>query len=73
MSLVKTGAPPLTLVSMGLGWDVARRGRSIDLDASVIAFDARGKDVDLVWFMSKQGCRGAIRHSGDNRTGAWGG
>ncbi len=70
VSLVKTGAPPLTLVSMGLGWDAARLGRSIDLDASVIAFDARGKDVDLVWFMSKQGCRGAIRHSGDNRTGA---
>ena len=70
VSLVKTGAPPLTLVSMGLGWDAARHGRSIDLDASVIAFDARGKDVDLVWFMSKQGCRGAIRHSGDNRTGA---
>ncbi|MCW2779466.1 MAG: stress protein [Frankiales bacterium] len=69
VSLVTTGAPRLTLVSMGLGWDPAKRGRSVVLDASVIAFDARGKDVDKVWFMSKQGCGGAVRHSGDNLTG----
>ncbi len=69
VSLVKTGAPALRKVSMGLGWDPAKGGRNIDLDASVIAFDASGKDVDKVWFMSKQGCRGAIRHSGDNLTG----
>ncbi|MGI8535344.1 MAG: TerD family protein [Mycobacteriales bacterium] len=69
VSLTKTGAPPLTLVSMGLGWDPAKAGKSIDLDASVIAFDASGRDVDKVWFMSKQGCKGAVRHSGDNLTG----
>ncbi len=69
VSLVKTGAPALTQVSMGLGWDPAKAGKAVDLDASVIAFDARGKDVDKVWFMSKQGCKGAIRHSGDNLTG----
>lgn len=69
VSLVKTGAPPLTLVSMGLGWDPAKRGKSIDLDASVIAFGASGKDVDKVWFMNKQGCGGSIRHSGDNVSG----
>ncbi len=69
VSLTKTGAPALTLVSMGLGWDPARAGRSIDLDASVIAFDASGRAVDTVWFMSKQGCKGAVRHSGDNLTG----
>lgn len=69
VSLVKTGAPPLTRVRMGLGWDPAQRGRSIDLDASCILFDDRGKDVDKVWFMSKKGARGAVRHSGDNLTG----
>ncbi len=69
VSLIKTGAPALTLVSMGLGWDPAKAGKSIDLDASVIAFDASGRDVDKVWFMSKQGCKGAVRHSGDNLTG----
>lgn len=70
VSLVKTGARALTKVAMGLGWDPASGKGSIDLDASVIAFDANGKDVDKVWFMSKQGCKGAIRHSGDNLTGA---
>ncbi len=69
VSLVKTGAPPLTRVRMGLGWDPAQRGRTIDLDASCILFDERGKDVDKVWFMSKKGARGAVRHSGDNLTG----
>ncbi|OAA24156.1 putative stress response protein, TerZ- and CABP1 [Frankia sp. EI5c] len=69
VSLVKTGAPPLARVRMGLGWDPAQQGRSIDLDASCILFDERGKDVDKVWFMSKKGARGAVRHSGDNLTG----
>lgn len=69
VSLVKTGAPPLTRVRMGLGWDPAQYGKSIDLDASCILFDARGKDVDKVWFMSKKGAKGAVRHSGDNLTG----
>ncbi|WP_250279975.1 TerD family protein [Frankia sp. Cppng1_Ct_nod] len=70
VSLVKTGAPPLTRVRMALGWDPAHRGRQIDLDASCILFDNRGKDVDKVWFMSKKGARGAVRHSGDNLTGS---
>ncbi|MEX5636510.1 TerD family protein [Parafrankia sp. FMc2] len=69
VSLVKTGAPPLVRVRMGLGWDPAQHGKSIDLDASCILFDQRGKDVDKVWFMSKKGARGAVRHSGDNLTG----
>ena len=69
VSLVKTGAPPLTRVRMGLGWDVGH-GEDIDLDASAILYDDRRKDVDKVWFMSKKGARGAVRHSGDNLTGA---
>ncbi len=70
VSLVKTGAPPLSAVTLGLGWDPAGRGRNIDLDASCIAFDARGEDLATVWFMSKDAFRGAIAHSGDNLTGA---
>lgn len=69
VSLVKSGAPPLTRVRMALGWDVGRN-EQIDLDASCILYDARGKDVDKVWFMSKKGARGAVRHTGDNLTGA---
>ena len=70
VSLTKTGAPPLRRVAMGLGWDPAARGRSIDLDASAIAIDRRGRKSDAVWFMSKSAYRGAIEHSGVNLTGA---
>lgn len=69
VSLVKTGAPVLRRVAMGLGWDPARRGEDIDLDASVIVVDSAGHQVDAVWFMAKSAYGGAIEHSGDNLTG----
>jgi stress response protein SCP2 len=70
VSLTKgAGTPPLRRVAMGLGWDPARGGRNIDLDASAIAVGSRGKKVDSVWFMSKSAFGGAIEHSGDNLTG----
>jgi stress response protein SCP2 len=69
VSLVKTGAPALRRVAMGLGWDPARRGADVDLDASVIVVDAGGRKVDAVWFMAKSAFGGAIEHSGDNLTG----
>jgi stress response protein SCP2 len=69
VSLTKTGAPPLRRVAMGLGWDPARGGRAIDLDASAIVVGTKGKKIDAVWFMSKSAFRGALAHSGDNLTG----
>lgn len=69
VSLVKSGAPPLRRVAMRLGWDPAAYGQNIDLDASAIAINARGRKADSVWFMSKSAFRGAIEHSGDNLTG----
>ena len=69
VSLVKSGAPPLTRVRMGLGWDPARGRRNIDLDASVIAFDAGGSELAIVWFRHLHEFNGAIKHSGDNLTG----
>ena len=69
VSLVKTGAPPLRVVKMGLGWDPVRRGADVDLDASVIAFDVRGKDVEKVWYGNLRGFGDAVLHSGDNLTG----
>jgi stress response protein SCP2 len=69
VSLVKTGAPALRTVRMGLGWDPAKRGADVDLDAALIAFDANGKDVEKVWYGNLNGFKGAIVHSGDNLTG----
>lgn len=69
VSLVKTGAPALRTVRMGLGWDPVRRGADVDLDASVIAFDVRGRDVEKVWYGNLRGFGDAVTHSGDNLTG----
>jgi stress response protein SCP2 len=64
VSLTKTGAPPLAHVLMGLGLDPARGAGDIDLDASVIAFDAKRTKVELVWFMNLKAFDGAIKHTG---------
>ena len=69
VSLVKTGAPPLVQVMMGLGWDPARKRANIDLDASVIAFDRSANRLGMVWFVNKGEWNGALRHMGDNLTG----
>jgi stress response protein SCP2 len=69
VSLVKTGAPPLLQVMMGLGWDPATKRGNIDLDASVIAFDGAGNQLAMVWFVNKGEWNGALRHMGDNVTG----
>jgi stress response protein SCP2 len=73
VSLVKNGGPVLSSVRMALGWQPARRGRNIDLDASCIAFDAQRERLETVWFMKLNVFNGAIQHTGDNLTGRGGG
>ncbi|MEZ0089419.1 stress response protein SCP2 [Streptacidiphilus sp. EB129] len=69
VSLTKNGRPFLSSVRMGLGWEPAHRGRDIDLDASVLAFDAHRKHLETVMFSHLQAFDGAIQHAGDNLTG----
>jgi stress response protein SCP2 len=69
VSLVKSGAPALSHVVMGLGWDPATGRKNIDLDASAIVFDSSGRNLALVWFTHLADFAGAIRHAGDNLTG----
>ena len=80
LSLAKNN-PGLTRVFMGLGWDPVKKGgflgglfggggsSSIDLDASVIVFDADRNEIDTVFFRNLKSADGAIKHDGDNRTG----
>ena len=70
VSLVKSGAPALGMVTMGLGWDPAPGRRNIDLDASAIGFDASGRKLAIVWFTHLNDFGGALHHAGDNLTGA---
>lgn len=81
ISLEKKGGGNLTKVSMGLGWDAAKKGRGflskllgggggdIDLDASCIVMDAGHEVLDVIWFRQLKSKDGNIVHSGDNRTG----
>ncbi|WP_407555860.1 TerD family protein [Streptomyces sp. Pv4-95] len=69
VSLVKGGQPLLSSVRMGLGWEPAFRGKSIDLDASVIAYGPDRKKIDNCFFGKLSILNGAIQHSGDNLTG----
>ncbi|MGV4924483.1 TerD family protein [Streptomyces sp. BHT-5-2] len=69
VSLVKGGRPLLASVRMGLGWEPARRGRSIDLDASVIAYGPDRDKIDSCYFGKLRILDAAIQHSGDNLTG----
>ncbi|MDT0379845.1 TerD family protein [Streptomyces sp. DSM 42041] len=69
VSLVKGGRPVLTSVRMGLGWEPAFRSKDIDLDASVIAYDANRKKIDACYFGKLAILNGIIQHSGDNLTG----
>ncbi|SDJ53967.1 TerD family protein [Salipiger marinus] len=78
---LEKGGKGLTRVFMGLGWDPVKKGGflggllggggggSIDLDASVIVFDAQKKALETVWFRNLKSSDGAIRHGGDNLTG----
>lgn len=73
----------LSKVFMGCGWDPATPKKkgffgsllggggadSIDLDASVLVFDAAKKQIDIVWFQQLKAKDGSIQHSGDNVTG----
>ena len=75
LSLEKSGGGSLTRVFMGLGWDAVAKGLfrkkavDIDLDASVLLFDAQRRLVDEVWFQQLRSKDGSVVHSGDNLTG----
>lgn len=80
ISLNKEAGNTLTQVTMGLGWDPVKKGGmlgglfgssggSIDLDASCVMFDDKGKAVDIVWFRQLKSKDGSVIHTGDNLTG----
>lgn len=82
ISLTKNDGTSLTKVFLGTGWDVAKSSGggffgkllgggsdSIDLDSSVIMFDANKQFVDNVYFGQLKSRDGSIVHSGDNLTG----
>jgi len=56
-------------LKLGLAWEFKKKGAPLDLDASVVGLDAAERIVDVVSYKQLVGFGGAVRHSGDDRTG----
>lgn len=78
IDLTKSAGGTLTTIAAAAGWDPAKKKKSffggggsseIDLDASCAIFSGSNL-TDTVYFGQKNSQDGAIRHSGDNLTGA---
>lgn len=73
ISLSKTD-PNLREVLVGLGWAArASDGADFDLDASLFMVQDSGKvrgDADFIFYNQLISSCGAIKHTGDNKTGA---
>ncbi len=52
---------------LGLGSSTTKE--SVDLDSSCATFDENGNFLEKVYFGNLSGCSGAIKHSGDDRSG----
>lgn len=65
--------PNLNSLVIGLGWDAAKKGLSIDCDASAFLLGDKDKLLnkkDIIYYGNKTDRFGAVNHSGDNLTGA---
>jgi tellurium resistance protein TerD len=65
----------LTMALVGLGWDTNQYdgGYDFDLDAAAFLLGENGKvlnDNDFVFYNNLEGRKGAVKHTGDNLTGA---
>ena len=58
---------PLRRVMLDLAWAPAPGRLSVDLDASVIAFDSAAKKLEIVWYQHQSEFAGALQHTGDAR------
>lgn len=74
VDLTKTN-PGLTKIMVGLGWDVNAfdSGSAFDLDAAAFMVGENGKcptDNEFIFYGNLEHASGAVKHLGDNLTGA---
>lgn len=66
--------PALRQVLIGVGWDQkALEENKIDVDVSCFLLNTKDMtrvDSDFIFYNNETGCEGAVRHAGDNRSGA---
>ena len=65
VNLTSAATGPLSRVMLDLAWQPAPGRLSVDLDASVIAFDASGQKLEIVWYQHQSEFAGALQHTGD--------
>ncbi|MBN2695000.1 tellurium resistance TerZ family protein [bacterium] len=80
IKLEKDNGTKLTEICIGLNWgSIQKKGffgtktETVDLDSSVVLFDSKGFILDTVYYGSLKSRDGAIKHSGDDRSGDSGG
>jgi stress response protein SCP2 len=69
VALVKPDGTALTRLVVAAGWRPTPGLNNVDLDASVIAFDAEGAKLEIVWHRNANEFMGALQHTGDSKTG----
>ena len=57
-------------ISVGVSWDFAVGSTPRDLDVSAVCFNDVGSVVDAAYYNQLLACDGAVKHSGDERTGS---
>jgi stress response protein SCP2 len=67
VDLVSQATGPLQRVMLDLAWEPAPGRLSVDLDASVIAFDDAANKLEIVWYQHQNEFYGALQHLGDAR------
>lgn len=56
-------------LTMGLGWDMAKRGQDWDLDSIAVVLDSKGDILKTVYYGEKDWSRNGIQLDKDNLTG----
>jgi stress response protein SCP2 len=67
VNLTSSATGPLSRVMLDLAWSPAPGRLTVDLDASVIAYDAQGKKLEIVWYQHQSEFAGALQHTGDSK------
>lgn len=65
------GSGALEHILVGVGWDIAKQGPSMDVDSSVLMKN-RGQTSDLIYFGHLKHPSGCVVHMGDNLVGGAG-
>lgn len=63
------GSAALEHILVGVGWDIAISGSSMDVDSSVFVKSSRTQESDLVYFGNLTHPSGCVVHMGDNLVG----